>query len=152
MEKASRGTFCSMRAASAAMRRRLEGMDIEGRFGLTGGECAILGFLLENSGRPLYQKDVEEEFRIRRSSATRALQGMEKKCLLYRESEAHDARLKRLVLTDKAICMGRDIGEMITLSEQRLLRGISREELNIFADICGRICRNAENANAEDTQ
>ena len=33
---------------------------------------------------------------------------------------------------------------MIEEAEQRLLKGISREELNAFLDICDRICRNGE--------
>lgn len=144
METCSRSAFCRIKAVSNAIRRKIEGINIEEKYGLTGGECAIMGYLFENKDRPLYQKDIEEEFHIRRSSATRALQAMEKKGILFRENEPRDGRLKRLVLTEKAVEIGRDVGDMIEEAEQRLLRGISREELNTFLDICDRICRNGE--------
>ena len=144
MEKANRSAFCRIKAVSNAIRRKIEGINIEDKSGLTGGECAIMGFLFENLSRPLYQKDIEEEFHIRRSSATRALQAMEKKGIIIRQSEPHDGRLKRLVLTERAMKIGRDVGDMIAEAEQRLLRGISDEELNVFLDMCDRICRNAD--------
>ena len=144
MEKCSRSAFCRIKAVSNAIRRKIEGINIEEKYGLTGGECAIMGYLFENMERPLYQKDIEEEFHIRRSSATRALQAMEKKGILLRQSEPHDGRLKRLVLTERAVEIGHGVGDMIEEAEQRLLKGISREELNAFLDICDRICRNGE--------
>lgn len=144
MEKCSRSAFCRIKAVSNAIRRKIEGINIEEKYGLTGGECAIMGYLFENMERPLYQKDIEEEFHIRRSSATRALQAMEKKGIIFRQSELHDGRLKRLVLTERAVEIGRGVGDMIEEAEQRLLKGISREELNTFLDICDRICRNGE--------
>ncbi len=149
MEKANRSAFCSIRAVSNAIRRKIEGINIEDKYGLTGGECAIMGYLFENMGRPLYQKDIEEEFHIRRSSATRAMQAMEKKGIITRKSEPHDGRLKRLELTEQAREIGRDVGDMIAEAEQRLLRGISDEELSAFLDMCDRICRNVESGEGE---
>lgn len=149
MQKANKSTFCQIKAVSNAIRRRIEGINIEEKFGLTGGECAIMGYLFENLNRPLYQKDIEEEFHIRRSSATRALQAMEKKGILLRQSEPRDGRLKRLVLTERAMEIGRDVGEMIAGAEQRLLRGISEEELSAFLGVCDRICRNVDGGEGE---
>ena len=144
MEKASRSAFCRIKAVSNAIRRKIEGINIEEKYGLTGGECAIMGYLFENMDKPLYQKDIEEEFNIRRSSATRTLQAMEKKGIIVRRSEPHDGRLKKLVLTSRAVEIGRDVGDMIDEAEKRLLRGISDKELSVFLDMCDRICRNAE--------
>ena len=144
MEKASRSAFCRIKAVSNAIRRKIEGINIEEKYGLTGGECAIMGYLFENMDKPLYQKDIEEEFNIRRSSATRTLQAMEKKGIIVRHSEPHDGRLKKLVLTSRAMEIGRDVGDMIDEAEKRLLRGISDKELSVFLDMCDRICRNAE--------
>ncbi len=150
MEKCSRSAFCRIKAVSNAIRRKLEGINIEDKFGLTGGECSIMGYLFENMERPLYQKDIEEEFHIRRSSATRALQAMEKKGIIVRRSEAHDGRLKRLELTERAMEIGRDVGDMITEAEQRMLSGIDGRELTLFLDICDRICRNVDGGECEE--
>lgn len=150
MEKCSRSAFCRIKAVSNAIRRKLEGINIEDKFGLTGGECSIMGYLFENIHRPLYQKDIEEEFHIRRSSATRALQTMEKKGIIVRQSEAHDGRLKRLELTERAMEIGRDVGDMIAEAEQRMLSGIDDRELTLFLDICDRICRNVDGGECEE--
>lgn len=63
----------------------------------------ILKFiLLETLHREIYQKDIEEEFQIRKSTVTGILQLMEKNGFIYRESVEKDARLKRIVPTKKA--------------------------------------------------
>ena len=55
--------------------------------GLTTMQKHVLKFiLLETLHREIYQKDVEEEFQIRKSTATGILQLMEKNGFIYRES------------------------------------------------------------------
>ena len=63
----------------------------------------IIGFLYRNSDRPIYQRDIEAEFRISRSTTSSMLTLMEKKGLLRRESVKSDARLKKITLTDAAV-------------------------------------------------
>ena len=58
--------------------------------------------LLESLHRDLYQKDIEEEFQIRKSTVTGILKLMEKHGYIYRESVEKDARLKKIVPTPKA--------------------------------------------------
>lgn len=71
--------------------------------GLTVMQKHILKFiLLETLHREIYQKDIEEEFQIRKSTVTGILQLMEKNGFIYRENVEKDARLKRIVPTKKA--------------------------------------------------
>lgn len=63
----------------------------------------IIGFLYRNSDKPIYQRDIEAEFKISRSTTSSMLTLMEKKGLLKRESVEWDARLKKITLTDAAI-------------------------------------------------
>ena len=64
----------------------------------------ILKFiLLETMHKDLYQKDIEEEFQIRKSTVTGYVQLMEKNGLIQRKSVESDARLKSLIPTEKAI-------------------------------------------------
>ena len=75
-----------------------------------------LGFLKDHSDCEVYQKDIEEAFSISRATASNMLGVMERKGLIKRVAVSHDARLKRLVLTDKAAALldgaERDIQEM----------------------------------------
>ena len=57
--------------------------------------------LMSTLHRDVYQKDIEEEFQIRKSTATGILKLMEKHGFIRRESAQQDARLKRIVPTKK---------------------------------------------------
>jgi len=95
---------------------------------VTGTNMRIIRFLKANEHRNIYQKDVEKEFGITRSTASRVLMLMEEKNLVKRLSVEQDARLKKLVLTEKSMQMGevmRQIGEQ---TDRKLLEGFSEEE------------------------
>ena len=55
--------------------------------------------LFQSLQRDIYQKDVEKEFQIRRSTATGTLQILEKNGFITREPVKQDARLKKLMPT-----------------------------------------------------
>ena len=62
----------------------------------------IIGFLHHNSERDIFQRDIEAQFKISRSTTSSMLTLMEKKGLIMRLSVPGDARLKKLVLTERA--------------------------------------------------
>ena len=70
---------------------------------LTMMQSWIIGFLYKKRDQEIFQKDIEAEFSIARSTATGILQLMEKKGYIQRENLPRDARLKRLTLTEKEI-------------------------------------------------
>lgn len=51
----------------------------------------------------MYQRDIEREFSITRSTVTNILQLMERKGYIERQSVPQDARLKRLILTEEGV-------------------------------------------------
>ena len=65
----------------------------------------ILSYLFWHRDVPIYQRDIEREFSITRSTVTNILQLMERKGYIERQSVPQDARLKRLVLTEKGACI-----------------------------------------------
>ena len=103
-----------------------------------------MGFIMDNGGRPVYQKDIEAEFNIRRSTATRLLQSMEHKDLIMREPEENDGRLKRIRLTEKAAERSREVLDRISCIERQLVEGITAEEMKVLHSVCQRIRQNAE--------
>ena len=113
---------------------------------VTGTNMRIIRFLKANEHRNIYQKDVEKEFGITRSTASRVLMLMEEKNLVKRLSVEQDARLKKLVLTEKSMQMGevmRQIGEQ---TDRKLLEGFSEEEKE---QLYGFIDRMVENVSRE---
>lgn len=62
----------------------------------------IIGFLYDRQDKDIFQRDVEAEFKISRSTTSSMLTLMEKKGLIIRQSVPGDARLKKLTLTEKS--------------------------------------------------
>lgn len=92
--------------------------------------------LLETMHRDLYQKDIEEEFQIRKSTVTGYVQLMEKNGFLTRESDKDDARKKRLVPTAKAEELRGLILEDIKRNEKMMVEGIKEEDVTICKQVC----------------
>lgn len=95
---------------------------------LTRMQRFTIGFLYRNSEKEIYQKDIEAEFAISRATASNMLSLMERKGLLIREPVEHDARLKKLVLTELSTKMYRQIEQDIRDTEMLLTRGMSKED------------------------
>ena len=102
----------------------------------------IIGYLYRHRDTPVFQRDIEKAFSISRSSATVTLQLMEKNGLIRRESVAQDARLKRIVLTQKARDLHRQIEADILAFESNLARGISEEEQEVFLRVAKKMQEN----------
>lgn len=104
----------------------------------------VIGFVF-HSKNPVYQKDIETEFQIKRSTASTLLASMEKNGLITRRSVDHDARLKQVILTDKARKMHEIFLVTAKKVEENLVRGLSDEELRNFFSTLDKISDNARN-------
>lgn len=103
----------------------------------------ILKFiLLETMHRDLYQKDIEEEFQIRKSTVTGYVQLMEKNGYLTRESDKEDARKKRLVPTQKAEGLRQAILEDIKINERMMAEGIPEEDVTTCKHVLYHVLQN----------
>lgn len=104
----------------------------------------IIGFIYENSDKDIFQKDIEAEFSIAKSTVTGILKLMEKKGYIIRESVERDARLKKLVLTD----MGRQLheGTMKNLDklESNVRKDVDHKDLEVFFKVIRQMKSNLE--------
>lgn len=107
--------------------------------GLTITQSWVIGFLYDRREEIIFQKDLEAHFHMARSTATGVLQVMEKHGLLRREPVPSDARLKRLVLTEKGVQLQIVTTENFVRMEQILKEGMSPEEIDEFFGIIRRI-------------
>ena len=102
----------------------------EEEIGLTPIQKHVLKFiLLESLHREIYQKDIEDEFQIRRSTVTGIIQLMEKNGFIYRESVSKDARLKRILPTKKSEKLRSKVIQNIIEHEEKMASGISKEDI-----------------------
>ena len=104
----------------------------------------IIGYLYLHSEEAVFQKDLEAEFQMARSTASGILQAMEKKGLITRESIPRDARLKRLVLTEKGMEFQMEIMENFDRIQNVLKSDIPQEKLESFMEVLDIIRENAQ--------
>ncbi len=102
----------------------------------------IMGYLHHNQNREIYQKTIESEFSIRRSTVTTILQLMEKKGYIRREAVAGDARLKKIVLTQQGMETAERTKSMIDNMEKSLTEGIGEKELAVFLEVAEKLLQN----------
>lgn len=113
--------------------------------GLTSIQSRILGHLryAEENEKNVFQKDIEEVFRIKRSSVTSVLQTLERKGLIIRESVPEDARVKKLLLTDQARQLQTSTYHALREMEQEIRGLFAEEEFTKFLEYMGRIDQKA---------
>ena len=109
---------------------------------LTGIQIWVLNFLFRSAGKDVYQRDVEREFNIRRSTATELLKTMERGGLIGREAVSFDAGLKKIVLTDYAEEIRKQLQAQIRKTEEQMTEDFSDEELETFFSFVERFKNN----------
>lgn len=106
-----------------------------------------IGYFYDNRNKDIFQKDFENKFSIRPSTASKILKTMEQKGFIERISVETDARLKKIVLTDKAVNLHKKVIKEIDARENRLKTDISPDELEIFFRVMGKLTANMEDSN-----
>lgn len=110
----------------------------------TGVHGWAIRYFYENRGKDVFQRDFEARFSIRRSTATNMLKLMEKNGLIIREAVCYDARLKKIVLTEKAIAIHKKATQNIEIFENTLKKDLTQEEIDSFYKVLDKIKANLE--------
>lgn len=135
-----------LKCVNNVLRRRLEvHFTNVGLEELKGMQGALLGYVSEHEGAgDVFQKDLEREFNVRRSTATVMLQKLEQKGYIVREQLDSDARLKKILLTDKAKKANQEIQTLIADFNDEVERGITKEERENFFRVLDKVRKNLE--------
>ncbi len=125
------------------MKREID--HVNQKLGVSGVQGRIIGYVrCESKNRDVFQKDIEEHFELRGSSVTSTLQNLEKMGFIVRESIPTDQRLKRIVLTKKALDIHNQITKNIEQVEKEVFSSINKEEEQLLSDLLKRILNNIE--------
>ena len=128
-------------ALSKKMRRFCDHSAAE--MGLTGTQGQVLCYIfIKSQWQDIYQRDIEDMFEIRRSTATGILKLLERDGYIERVSVPTDARLKKIVLTAKAEELQTLVIRETERIEKLLKTGLSEEEVNFYIRLSDRICNN----------
>ena len=120
---------------------------------LTPMQRHILNYiLLETLHRDIYQKNLEEEFQVRKSTVSGILKLIEKNGFIYRDSVIEDARLIRILPTKKAEALRPSILEHIHETEIRMTEGVSEQDLFLCKKVLYQMCQNLAEKNRENKE
>ena len=112
---------------------------------LTVSQAYVIDFISnEGEDREIFQKDLEKEFDLKRSSISLMLNNMEKSDLIKRVPVAEDARLKKIILTEKSIKLYENISTAIDSVENKLSENLTLEEIKAFQRVLDKIRKNLE--------
>ncbi|MEI2988308.1 MAG: MarR family winged helix-turn-helix transcriptional regulator [Oscillospiraceae bacterium] len=109
---------------------------------LTGTNGWVIGYIWRNRDHDVFQRDIEKEFSIRRSTASKVLKLMEGKKFIKRESVEYDARLKKLVLTSKSLEIQKMIDEDFKNMCDKAFANLTDEEIESFLGVILKIKHN----------
>ena len=104
----------------------------------------ILKYLYDNCDKEIYQKDIEKHFSMGRSTVTNIIQLMEKRDLVRRESVEYDARLKKVMLTEKGFHHHECVVVNLNKTHEEILSGLTLEEKQTFMLLMEKISKHIE--------
>lgn len=112
---------------------------------LTVSQAYVIDFIsMEGNKKEIFQKDLEKHFDLKRSSVSLMLSNMEKSDLIKRVPVAEDARLKKIILTEKSIKIYEEISKAIDSIENKLSENITLEEIEVFQKVIDKMRNNIE--------
>ena len=109
---------------------------------ITSANAIILRFLAKNQNTDIYQKTIEENFSITKSTTSKILKLMEQNGLINRLGVDNDARLKKIILTEKGLAINESIRNVLDDVEKKALDGFEEQEIEMLFSFFDRIKTN----------
>lgn len=123
------------RCTDQVMTAELEKMD------LTAAQGHIMGFLAHVEHPPC-PRDIEEEFHLSHPTVSGLLSRLEQKDFIRLETDPEDRRIRRIYVLPKGRECHDRMHRVILANEERMVRGFSEEEKEMFAQLLDRAIRN----------
>ncbi|KRM61832.1 hypothetical protein FC26_GL001274 [Paucilactobacillus vaccinostercus DSM 20634] len=113
------------------------------RNGINGAQARTLIYILvETQTHDIFQKDVEEKYSIRPSTASALLKKMEQAGLIVRQSMPEDNRRKRIIPTAKAEQARSGVLADIIQLENKLTAHVDDADLAVFFKVMAQMLEN----------
>lgn len=129
----------SIHILSRLIKRRID--EAVSKYNVTSVQCAVMEFISHKEG-DVFAKDIESKFSMRRATVAEILSLMEKNGLIKRLEYKEDGRLKKLILTQKALKIKKDINKEIEKFEIEIKQGFSEKELQEFVKLINKMSSN----------
>ena len=107
---------------------------------VSGRNFWILRYLEDHRNEDVFQKDLENIFKIRRSTVSKTVELMEQKQLLARVPVNGDARMKKLCLTPKADAVLADVKKAVSGLEDELKTSFDPKDYDTLMGLLRQLC------------
>lgn len=124
--------------------------DIEDGRRVTRMNIWIIDYIYAKKNTDVFQKDIENALSITRSTTSKIIDLMVQKGLVKRTVAVHDARLKKLSITPKAIKLRKTMDKNSIKVYEKVMHGFSKEEEQQLLNYILRIKRNMVNKEMEE--
>lgn len=135
-------TYVLINKLANMQRRYFDSLTYAGKY--SGAQGKVLDYLFHHEGSDVFQRDLEHEFGMRPPTATALLKSMAEAGLISRTQMADDARYKRIIPTDKAKTLEREITESTAALETKLKAGIDQSDLETWEKVVHKMMKNLE--------
>lgn len=108
----------------------------------SGTQGKVIHYLFANRAKTIYQKNIEEVFGLRASTATELVSSLEKMGVLKRVPSKNDARFREIILTEKADAFKQEVFHDMNELEERLICNIDPQELNTWINVTCKMLNN----------
>ncbi len=115
-------------------------------------QCATLHYLRNHKDEDVFQKDLETAFSISGATVTNILKVMEKDGLIMRMPMERDARLKKLVMTEKGMQYDEVARANVVRLGEGMEKGFTQEEITRFREYLDRLTQNIVDLVDENTK
>lgn len=133
-----------VRTLSNLINRKINQMISEEEDTLTAHQTWVLSYMTQHMDQDIMQRDIERQFSIRRSTASHMLQLMEKNGYISRISVPDDARMKRLIITEKGIEAEKRMKDRLHRFEDMLQSNVSPQELLLLKTLLKKLENNLQ--------
>ena len=148
MGRHKKGIIVEMMGLTNQLRRNADAITARhGGAKFTGMQSFILSYIYDcvEEGQEVFQRDVEKEFYISRSTASGILSLMEKNGLILRCSVPQDARLKKLIPTEKAAQIINSIRNDLDDMDSKVLGALTSDEQDQMKVLIDKLWQGVEN-------
>ncbi len=107
-------------------------------------QTRVLGFIMEAGGQ-VNQKDIERDLQVSHPTVVGVVSRMEQKGFLTSWVDPMDRRNKLIRVTPKAIETDRQINATVQKQDEKLLRGLTPQQIEALRACLDHIAKNLEN-------
>ena len=123
-------------------RKIMKDAKLDSGINITHVQVKILHYLFSHQDHPVYQRDIEKELSIRRSTVSGIIKTMEKNNFIERVTSKEDARLKQIVISENIKKFPSSFKQKADQFDQLLSKDIPKEELEIFFKVVNQMKQN----------